>query len=82
MLRHRVRAETSESETVPHIGPYIGLWETLVRKFVFSAANPNSGIRARSMLSITVRIEHIGDVGIDCMIVTLPRVLVHICGIV
>ena len=30
------------------------------------------------MLSITVRLEHIGDVGIDSMIVTLSRALVHI----
>ena len=28
------------------------------------------------MLSITVRIEHIGDVGVDSMIVTLSRALV------
>ena len=33
---------------------------------------------ARSMLSITVWLEHIGDVGVDSMIVTLPRALVHI----
>ena len=33
---------------------------------------------ARSMLSTTVRIEHIGDVGVDSMIVTLSRALVHI----
>ena len=30
------------------------------------------------MLSITVRLEHIRDVGIDSMIVTLSRALVHI----
>ena len=30
------------------------------------------------MLSITVRLEHIGDVGVDSMIVTLSRALVHI----
>jgi len=30
------------------------------------------------MLHITVRIEHIGDVGVDSMIVTLSRALVHI----
>jgi hypothetical protein len=30
------------------------------------------------MLSITMRLEHIGDVGVDSMIVTLSRALVHI----
>ena len=30
------------------------------------------------MLSITVRLEHIGDVGIDSMFVILSRALVHI----
>ena len=30
------------------------------------------------MLSITVWLEHIGDVGVDSMIVTLSRALVHI----
>ena len=30
------------------------------------------------MLSITVRLEHIGDVGVDSMIVTLSRALVYI----
>ena len=31
------------------------------------------------MLRFSVRIEHIEDVGIDSMIVTLSRALVHIC---
>ena len=30
------------------------------------------------MLRITVRLEHIGDVGVDSMIVTLSHALVHV----
>ena len=30
------------------------------------------------MLSIIVQLEHIGDVGVDSMVVTISRALVHI----
>ena len=33
------------------------------------------------MLSITVRLQHIGDVGVDSMIVTLSCALVHIAAL-
>ena len=49
-----------------------------VGKFLFSAANPNSGIRADLCVVMLVWVEHMLNVGIDSMIVTLPCVLVHI----
>jgi hypothetical protein len=48
----------------------------------FSASNPNSGIRADLCIVVLVRLEHIGDVGIDFLIVTLLFASAHVCGIV
>jgi hypothetical protein len=49
-----------------------------VRKKLFSASNPNSGIRADLCMVVLVRIEHIGDAGIDLLIVTLLVAYVHV----
>ena len=45
---------------------------------MFFAANPISGIRAESMRSYAVRLEHMEDVGVDPIIVTLSRLFVYI----
>jgi hypothetical protein len=50
--------------------------------FLFSALNPNSGIRADLCIVVLVRIEHIGDAGVDFLIVTLLFASVYVCGIV
>jgi hypothetical protein len=61
---------------------YHGLW--VCREFFvyFSVSNPNSGIRADLCIVVLVRIEHIEDVGIDFLIVTLLFASVHVHGIV
>jgi hypothetical protein len=46
-------------------------WERVSRKKLFSAVNPNSGIRADLCIVVVVRIEHIEDGGVDFLIVTL-----------
>jgi hypothetical protein len=53
-----------------------------VGNFLFSASNPNSGIRADLCIVILVRLERIVDAGIDFLIVTLLFASVHVCGIV
>jgi hypothetical protein len=53
-----------------------------VGKNLFSASNPNSGIRANLCIVFLVRIERIEDAGVDFLIVTLLFASVHICGIV
>jgi hypothetical protein len=49
---------------------------------LFSSANPNSGIRTDLCIIVLVLLEHIEDVGVDFLIVTLLFAYVHICGIV
>jgi hypothetical protein len=53
-----------------------------VGKKLFSASNPNSGIRANLCIVVLVRIERIMDAGIDFLIVTILYAFVHIRGIV
>ena len=52
-----------------------------VGKFLFSATNPFSGIRADLCVDIAVRLEHMLNVGVDVLIVTLRRVLIHIAAL-
>jgi hypothetical protein len=52
------------------------------RKFLFSASNPNSGIRSDLCIVVLVRLERIVDAGIDFLIVTLLLASVHVGGIV
>jgi hypothetical protein len=40
-------------------------------KYLFSALNPNSGIRADLFIVVLVRLECIVDVGVDILIITL-----------
>jgi hypothetical protein len=54
----------------------------LVGKNLFSAPNPNSGIRANLCIVVLVQIERIEDAGIDFLIITLLFASVHILGIV
>jgi hypothetical protein len=49
---------------------------------LFSASNPNSGIRANLCIVVLVRIERIGDVGVDFLIITLLFASAHVHGIV
>jgi hypothetical protein len=42
-----------------------------VGNFLFSASNPNSGIRADLCIVVLERLERILDVGVDFLIVTL-----------
>jgi hypothetical protein len=44
--------------------------------------SPNSGLRADLCVDVLVRLEHIKDVGIDFLIVTLVFASILICGIV
>jgi hypothetical protein len=53
-----------------------------VENFLFSALNHNSGIRADLCIVVLVRIERIGDAGIDFLIVTLLFASAHVSGIV
>jgi hypothetical protein len=53
-----------------------------VRRKKKSSVNPNNGIRADLCIVVLVWLEHIEDVGIDFLIVTLLFASVHICGIV
>jgi hypothetical protein len=50
--------------------------------FLFFASNPNSGIKADLCIVVLVRIEHIGDVGVDFLIVTLLFASLHVYRIV
>jgi hypothetical protein len=50
------------------------------RNFLFSAPNPNSGIRADLCIVVLVQLECIENAGIDFLIVTLLFASVHICG--
>lgn len=52
-----------------------------VGNFLFSATNPFSGIKAILCVDIAVRLEHMLNVGVDVLIVTLPRVLIHIAAL-
>ena len=52
-----------------------------VGNFLFSATNPFSGIRADLCVDIAVRLEHMLNVGVDVLIVTLRRVLIHIAAL-
>jgi hypothetical protein len=49
---------------------------------LFSALNPNSGIRADLCIVVLVRSEHIVDAGVDFLIVTLLFASIHACSIV
>jgi hypothetical protein len=53
-----------------------------VEIFLFSASNPNSGIRADLCIVVPVRLERIMDVGVDFLIVAILFASVHVCGIV
>jgi hypothetical protein len=53
-----------------------------VGEFLFSALNPNSGIRADLCIVVLVRLERIVDAGVDFLIVTLLFAFVHVCDIV
>jgi hypothetical protein len=48
---------------------------------MFSASNPNSGIRADLCIVVLVWLERIVDVGVDFLIVTLLFEFVHVCSI-
>ena len=48
---------------------------------MFSATNPISGIRADLCVVLLVRLEHMLNVGIDSVIVTLSRALANVVGI-
>jgi hypothetical protein len=50
--------------------------------FLFSASNPNTGIRADLCIVVLVRIEHIRDLCVDFLIVALLFAYAHVCGIV
>jgi hypothetical protein len=58
------------------------LFDTRREFFLFSASNPNSGIIADLCIVIFIRIERIGDAGVDFLIVTLLFAYAHVCGIV
>jgi hypothetical protein len=47
---------------------------------LFSALNPNSGIRVNLCIAVLVWLECIEDAGIDFLIVTLLFAFVHIYG--
>jgi hypothetical protein len=49
--------------------------------FLFSASNPNSGIRADLCIVVLVRLERIVDAGVFFLIVTLLFASIHVCGI-
>ena len=49
--------------------------------FCFLSTIPNSGIRADLCVDISVRLEHMLNVGIDSTFVTLSRVLVYIAAL-
>jgi hypothetical protein len=49
---------------------------------LFSASNPNSGIRVNLCIAVLVWLECIEDAGVDFLIVTLLFAFVHIYGIV
>jgi hypothetical protein len=51
-------------------------------KKLFSASNPNSGIKVDLCIVILVRIECIGDAGVDFLIGTLLFAFVHVHAIV
>jgi hypothetical protein len=53
-----------------------------VENFLFSASNPNSGIRADPYIVVLVQLERIMDAGVDFLIVTLLYASIHVCGIV
>jgi hypothetical protein len=53
-----------------------------VGKFLFSALNPNSDIRADLCIVVLVRLERIMNADVDFLIVTLLFASVHVCGIV
>jgi hypothetical protein len=57
-----------------------GLW--VCKNFLFSALNLNSGIKADLCIVVLVRIERIGDAGVDFFIVTLLFASIHIRDIV
>jgi hypothetical protein len=57
-------------------------WAMGVENFLFSASNPNSGIRAYLCIVVLVRLERIMDAGVDFLIVTLLFASVHVRGIV
>ena len=52
-----------------------------LEKLLFSATNPISGIRADLCVVLLVRLEHMLNVGIDSIIVTLSRALANVVGI-
>jgi hypothetical protein len=68
---------------VPLLFNYIDRsWAMGVEIFVlFSASNPNSGIRADLCMVVLVRLECIMDAGVDFLIVTLLFASAHVCGI-
>jgi hypothetical protein len=49
---------------------------------LFSASNPNSGIRANRCKVVLVWLERIVDAGAAFIIVTLLFASIHVCGIV
>jgi hypothetical protein len=57
-------------------------WAMGVEKFLFSALNPNSGIRANLCIVVLVGLERIMDAGVDFLIVILLFASIHVCGIV
>jgi hypothetical protein len=58
----------------------MGNW--FVGKKLFSASNPNIGIKADLCIVVLVQIERIRDAGIDFLSVTLLFLFVHIRDIV
>jgi hypothetical protein len=50
--------------------------------FLFSTTNPNGGMRVDLCVDVLVWLEHIMDVDVDFLIVTLLFAPVHICNIV
>jgi hypothetical protein len=57
-------------------------WAMSVENFLFSASNPNNGIRDDLCIVVHVRLERIMDAGIDFLIVTLSFASAHVCDIV
>jgi hypothetical protein len=52
------------------------------RNFLFSALNPNSGIRADLCIDVLVRLERIVDASVHFLIITLLFASVHVCDTV
>jgi hypothetical protein len=53
-----------------------------VGNFLFSASNPNNGIRANLCVVVLVWLERIGDAGVDFLIGTLLFASIHVYCIV